>query len=206
MLLICTSLNVIAQNNYLDKYPVEIQEIMSPNFEWTQYDKDNSECKYRKNALVLKCKDNKSYAYTITELDFDASNADYIFVYQFDATDLDDDHPFGIIYDFKNDKNFQTLCLGKKNFQILSYEDGRENIIKEGLYKVEKKKKILLTLLKKGKRLDFYLGSQNLPLTTLRNYEIKNSNIGFYVKGKTKIMMTGIGYRLIIEDEEDTEY
>lgn len=203
MLFICASLNVIAQDNYLEKYPVEILEITSANFEWNQFDKDDAECKFRKNALVLECKDKKSHAVTTTELDFDVTNVDYILIYQFDATDLDDDKPFGIIYDYKNGNNFQTLCFGKKNFQILSYETGEKNIIKEGLYKIENKKNVMVTVLKRGKRLDFYLGSQNLPLTTIRNHEMKNSNIGFYVEGKTKMKLTGIGYRLIIENEEE---
>ena len=203
MLFICASLNVIAQDNYLEKYPVEILEITSANFEWNQFDKDDAECKFHKNALVLECKDKKSHAVTTTELYFDVTNVDYILIYQFDATDLDDDKPFGIIYDYKNGNNFQTLCFGKKNFQILSYETGEKNIIKEGLYKIENKKNVMVTVLKRGKRLDFYLGSQNLPLTTIRNHEMKNSNIGFYVEGKTKMKLTGIGYRLIIENEEE---
>ena len=204
---LCVGLTIpmFSQDSDIEKYQVEIKEISSPEFEWGQFDNDKGECKFRKGVLELECKDKNSYAFTTTELEFDPTNVDYIIVYQLEPDKIDDSHPFGVIFDYKDAKNFQTLLFGNKQFQLLTYERGEKAVVKEGLYKVKNKKQLQIFLKKKGKRLDFYIGSQYLPLTTLRNTTIQHSSIGFYVENKTKVQLTGVGYRLILGKEEETD-
>ena len=201
ILYFCFALQLFSQQYKIDDYPIEIKEINSPEFDWSQFDNDNSKCKFRKDFLELECKENEWYACTTTELEFDASNVDFVIEFQLEPENLDDKHPFGIVYDFKNIKNFHALCFGKKRFQLMSYEGGEEAIVKEGLYKLSNKKQVSVFIMKKGKRLDFYMGSHHLPLTTVRNFEIRHSNVGFYVKNKTKVKLTGLGYRIILKDD-----
>lgn len=205
LLCIGGTLQLFSQQYKIDDYPVELKEISSPEFEWTQFDNDDAECKYRKGVLELRCKEDNMFACTTTELEFDADNVDFVLEFQLEPEELDDKHPFGIVYDYKNLKNFYALCFGKKQFQLLSYESGDKAIVKEGLYKLDNKKNVIVSMMKKGKRIDFYIGSQHLPLTTLRNSKIQHSSIGFYVGNKTKIKATGIGYQLILEDEDNLE-
>lgn len=205
MLCVGLAIPTFSQDSDIEKYQVEIKEISSPDFEWTQFDNDKGECKFRKGVLELECKDKNSDAFTTTELEFDPANVDYIIVYQLKPDDIDDIHPFGIIFDYKDAKNYKLLRFGKKQFQLLTIEGGDKAVVKEGLYKVKDKKQVQISMKKKGKRLDFYIGSQYLPLTTLRNTTIQHSNIGFYVENKTKVQLTGVGYRLILGKEEETE-
>lgn len=204
LLILCVgfAVQLFSQQSDINKYSVEIKEINNPELEWSQFDNDNSECKFRKNVLELECKKDEWIACTTAELEFDASNVDFILKFQLEPEKLDDKHPFGIVYDYKNIKNFHALCFGKKQFQLLSYEGGEEAVVKEGLYKLSNKKQVLVSILKKGKRLDFYVGPQHLPLTAVRNSEIQHSNVGFYVKNKTKIKLTGFGYYLLLDENE----
>lgn len=205
ILFISFTTQILAQQYKVEDYTTEIQEISSPDFDWATFDSDYKECKFKKGALVLECKQEDAFACTTTELEFDASNVDFIIEFQMEPDDLNDKHPFGIVFDYKNDKNFQTLCFGKKQFQLLSYESGEKAAIKEGLYKLSDKHNVIVTLIKKDHRLDFYIGSERLPLTSLRKFKLQHSNIGFYVENKTKIKLTGVGYNIILENETDVD-
>ena len=208
LLLICmlfSSLSLSAQDKELEKYAPEVQEISSPDFEWGQFDSKKARCRFKKNALELECRVNGDYACTYTELELDPINVDFILSFQMEVDKLDDNHCFGIVFDYKNLKNFKALCFGKKQFAVVTYEDGDRAIVKEGLYKLDNKKEPMITLKKKGKRLDFYVGNQYLSLTTLKNCEITSPSIGFYVENVTKISATGLGYRVILHNEEETE-
>ena len=190
-----------AQDKDLEKYAPEIKEISDPDFEWTQFDNKKAKCQFKKNALELECHKVGEYACTCTELDIDPNTVNLIMTFQIEVDKLDDTHRCGIVFDYKNIKNFQTLCFGKKQFALLSYEDGDEAVVKEGLYKLDNKKKLVVTLMKKGKRLEFFVGNQYLPLTSLKNCEIRNPSVGFYVENVTKIKITGLGYRVMLQNE-----
>ncbi len=190
-----------AQDKDLERYAPDIKEITDPDFEWGQFDNKVAECKFKNNALELKCLKNNEYACTCTELEIDANDAIYIISFQFEADKIDDSHCVGIVYDYENIKNFQTLRFGKKQFSIVSYKDGEEAVVKEGLYKLDTKGKLFVTLKKRGRKIDFYVGNQYLPLTTLKNCEIRNPSVGFFVENETKIRITGLGYRVMLQNE-----
>ena len=196
------ALSSIAQDREsqeLEKYKPEIKEITDPDFEWSQFDNKQARCQFKKNILELECLKEGMYACTSTELDFDVRNNNFILSFQIDVEKLEDEHCVGIVYDFKNTNNFKALYFGKKQFTFVTIENGNKVVEKEGLYKykLEKKKGLIITLKKKGRRIDFYLGSQYFPLTTLKQSEITHSNVGFYVENKTGIKITGFGYCVI---------
>lgn len=195
-----------AQEEDMTKYEIEIQEISSPSFEWTQFDNDNAKCKYKKEHLVLECKKDKHYTCTTTELDFNVTDADFIISYKLNPEDFDDDHPFGIVFDYENAKNFQCLCFGKKKVQLVHFKNGEQAVVKEGLFKTKNKKDVLVTMKKKGKRLDFYLGETYFPLLTIKRSSLEHPNFGFYIENKTKLVITGLGYKLLFDSkDEETE-
>lgn len=204
VLLFCMSFALLSiaqdkETQELEKYKPEMKDISDPDFEWSQYENKQARCQFKKNVLELECQKDGMYACTTTELDFDVQNNNCIFSFQIDVEKLDDEHCIGIVFDFKNTKNFKALYFGKKQFSFVTYENGNKEVIKEGQYKykLEKKKGLIITLKKKGKRIDFYLGSQYISLTTLKQCEIKHSNVGFYVENDTKIKISGFGYRVI---------
>ena len=132
-LFFCLSLSLFAQQSNIEENTVEMKDLSNPEFNWPQFDNENAECKFRKNSLVLECKKNKSFACTTTELDFDINNVNCVIGFLLEPEDLDDKHLFGIVFDYKNHNNFQTLCFGKKSFQLVSYEGGERAVVQEGL-------------------------------------------------------------------------
>lgn len=198
-------LSLSAQDREIEENAPEIMEVISPDFDWENFDNKQARCKFKKNVLELECFKKNQHACTHTELDFDVSNSDFIICFQIDVEKLDDEHRVGIVYDFKNQKNFHALCFGKKQYSLLCYENGDNVVVKEGLYKLDNKKRLLITLKKKGKRVEFYLGSKYFPLTTLKNCEITNQSVGFYVENETKINITGLGYRVLLKKDVEEE-
>lgn len=203
--LLLFSLSLSAQDKELEKYAPELQEVSGTDFEWVQFDNKKARCRFKKDALELECRENGGYACTYTELELDPINVDFILSFKMEVDKLDDSHCIGIVFDYKNMKNFQALCFGKKQFAVVTYEDGDRTVVKQGLYKLDNKKEPMVTLKKKGKRLDFYIGDQYLSLTTLKNCEITSPSVGFYVENATKLNATGFGYRVILQNEEETE-
>lgn len=195
------SLPMSSQHFGKDEKLVEIMDVGNPEFNWPQFDNDNAECKIRKGSLTLECKKNKSFVCVTTELDLDIIGVNCIIAFRLEPEELDDKHPWGIVYDYKNYNNFKVLCFGRKEFQLVNYEGGEKAIVRQGLFKLDDKEKVLIILEKRKKRLDFYIGRQKLPLLSLRNSNIQNSTIGIYVENKTKIKLSGIGYRLMMEKE-----
>ena len=191
----------------LEKNKPEMKEVFDPDFEWSQFDNKQGKCQFKKNFLELECHKEGLYACTNTELDFDVSKNNYILSFEIEVDKLEDEHCVGIVYDFKNTKNFKALYFGKKQFSVVTYENGNKDINKEGPYKYKlEKKKLIITLKKKNKRVDFYLGSQYIPLTTLKQCEITYPNVGFYIENETKIKISGLGYRIIArKDHEEKE-
>lgn len=199
------ALSVFAQDKELERFAPEIKEVISPDFEWGQFDNSLSKCRFKKDFLELECRKNKEIACTCTELDFDPKSTNFILTYQMETDAFDDKHKVGIVFDYKNIKNFQALCFGKKQFSLLSYENGDQAVVKEGLYKLDTKNKLMVTIKKKGKRLDIYLGTQYLPLTSLKNTEFSNPQVGFFVENATKLKITGFGYRIITQGDSEEE-
>lgn len=194
-----------AQDRELEENAPEIMEVISPDFDWENFDNKQEKCKFKKNFLELECLKKDQHACTHTELDLDAINNDFIICFQLDVEKLDDEHRVGIVYDFEDQKNYHALCFGKKQFSLLKYENGDNVVKKTGLYKLDNKKRLLVTLKKKGKRVDFYLGSQYFPLMTLKDGKITNSSVGFYVENQTKINITGLGYRVLLKKDVEEE-
>lgn len=188
-----------------DGEELEFISMTDPEFEWMQYDEKNSKAILKKDCIELESKKNDVNAVTYCEFPINTEANDFVVSFNMKPDALDDDKPFGIVYDVENDNTYKAIILKKKAYQIISVNDGNISVLRKGLFKA-KSKEFNITMQMKYKKLTFYVNG--LPMTTIKNSVVKNPIFGFLTMNKGKLTCKSFAYKVInrvTEDEGDAD-
>lgn len=121
-----------ARGHYLLKYfPVSDTEL-----EWTQFDEKDGKAIIDKEVLKLESKHKEKFTVSCADFQLRPQDEDFIADFIFKPENVNDDNPFGIVFDFKNDRNYSLITFGKKNYTLYTCEKGELAVAKRGIYKL----------------------------------------------------------------------
>lgn len=215
------SLMVSAQYNSKGSYELKYVPTIDPQYYWTQFKEKKASVVVDKHKLQLESKEEGKSVITYAEFDFNPETQDFIFEYVFKPSELDDDMPFGIVFDLKNEDNYSLITFSKKGFLYQVCEKGEFSIVRRGTYKRASNKRLfedeeyaeeLKSILKDKDMFDvtivkeqgkFFLLVNNVEIATFKNIKISNPNMGFYIGTKMKLDAYCVLYSPIYYGEED---
>ena len=190
--------------------------VSDPMYEWMQYDENDMSCKLKKDALVMENKSEKLMAYTFTEIPVNVAEEDFVVSMAMLPSEISDDKPVGVIFNYRNEKNYDMMTLGEKNFYVSECIGGEKALIVKGLYKIlpfgsdmlecelgvkGDKKTVVLTLKKDGGKLNILVNG--LPMCSVKNKKLEYPTFGFIVGNKGKLVVYGLEYGRVIADETE---
>lgn len=187
-----------------DVLEMEFLPVYDPIFEWNEFKDKKSKSYIAKEGLVLENKQNDKPCCSTCELPINVENDDFLFAMKIKANDIDDDKPFGLVFDYEHTNNYMMFLIRKKEIEVCEW-NGKNISHRKRQYKMKKGKEIILSIMQKKHTLSF--GVNGVYFGTLKNRTLKNPAFGLVVLNKNKITATGVAYKKIHikEREELTE-
>lgn len=194
-------------SNNIEDYDVlqmEFLPVYDPIFEWNEFKDKKSKSYIAKEGLVLENKQKDKPCCSTCELPINVENDDFLFAMKIKAKDIDNDKPFGLVFDYVNTDNYMMFLIREKEIEICEW-NGKNISLRRRPYKMKKGKEIILSIMKKKHTLSF--GVNGVYFGTLKNRTLKNPTFGLVVLGENKIAATGLAYKKIqiTAREESTE-
>lgn len=186
-------------------------------YEWSQYDEKEKSSKLTKNnSLELENKSLVSGAITYMELPYSLNDDDFVVNLLMGKTSIKSDKTFGILFNYKNERNYALLRFDEKQASIIECEKGEAAVVKRTLYKVNDftsdliksdleyiadKNNIVVTIERKNTKLSFYING--VYICSMQNYKIEYPTFGFVAIGKNTLNVFGLEFAKA--STEDTE-
>lgn len=191
--------------------------VNDPIYEWSQYEDKDAKCLLTKNNILeLENKNPNIIPFALMDLPVSLSEDDFTVNLIMGKTSIKSDSSFGIVFNYKNDRNFTILKFNEKHIDLKDCENGNYSLIKSRFYKINSfyddlinsdieyksdKDNILVTIERKNGKLQFLING--LYICSLNNYEIKYPTLGFAAIGKNKLSIYGLEFAKA--DSIDTE-
>lgn len=182
--------------------------VWDPIFEWSQYnEKDGKSVLLKDNTLLLQNDNPTNVTVSFMELPISLDEDDFTVNLLMAKTSIKDDRSFGIIFNYKNERNYTMLRFGEKQVTLYECERGEIAVIKRSIYKVnsfyddliksdlEYKSdinNIVISIERKNGKIQFSING--LYICSLKNYTINYPNFGFAVFGNNKINIYGLEF------------
>lgn len=206
VLFFAAAIFISAQNGLKLKEGTPVS-VSDPQLEWSQYEEKDGKAILTGKGLLLECKKDGFAAFSVCELPLNLDVDDFRVDFTLTPESIDDNHPYGVIFDFGNNKNYNAVVFGKKNYQILNVEKGETSVVYKGMYKLKNKKNIVVSLERVGDRIE--VAVESLPLTARKLRKMENPSFGFIVMNKGKLTGHSIAWtidRNESSDESTTTY
>ena len=196
-------ISVNAQNimNY-NVQELEFTPAADPELDWSQFDEKQIKAILGKKGLVLESKVEEMPCLSVCELPINMKTDDFIVALKMLPESVDDDKPFGIVYDYRNDANYKMLLILKKSFQLVECDKGETSVVKKGMYK-GKDKEFTLSLTRNKNKL--YFGINGIDLTSQLNSNLEYPSFGFVIASKGKLTGKSLAYKRISPKEVEEE-
>lgn len=136
----------------IDENTVTTIEFLDPQYEWSQLDnKKKGKAIIRTEGLILESKEEEGVVSSVVELPVFADTFAFDFGATFTNAKLEEDKAIGLIFNYRNERNYQAISVFKKGFQVEECFDGTISVIKRGLAKTDKRKTRFKSVTKEGK-------------------------------------------------------
>lgn len=172
-----------------------------PEFEWMQFDEKAGKAMLTKKGLELESKKDNNLIFSCCDLPLNVIDDDFSVIFSMNPDGFSDEKPFGIVYDYENDRNFKALLVFKKGFQLVEMAKGELSISRKGVYKAKNKKTMLIGITKENGKLTFTING--LQLATLKKVDIANPSFGFIVGNKAKLTCNYLVYAIAPREDPD---
>lgn len=189
--------------------------VSDPMYEWSQYEeKEMSSILTKDNILELENKNPNTAALAFMELPMSLNDDDFVVnlligktSIKSDGSFIKSDSSFGVIFNYKNDRNYTMLKFDEKQMTIYECESGNIAVIKRVIYKINKfydelihsdldyksdKSNILVSIERKNGKIQFAING--LYICSLKNYEIQYPTFGVASIGKNKLSIYGLEF------------
>lgn len=215
------SLMASAQLKITGEYELKYAPVNDPEYFWTQFKEKKASVVVDKDKLRLESKKEGLSVVSCAEFDINTEEEDFIFEYVFKPSEVDDNKPFGIVFDYKNENNYSLITFAEKGFMYQVCEKGEFSVVKRGTYKMSSRKKDfqdeeysseLKSILKDKDVFDvtivkqqgkFYLLVNDLEVARFKNVNITSSNMGFYIGTEMKLDAYCVLFSSIYYGDED---
>ncbi len=215
------SLMASAQLKITGEYELKYAPVNDPEYFWTQFKEKKASVVVDKDKLRLESKKEGLSVVSCAEFDINTEAEDFIFEYVFKPSEVDDNKPFGIVFDYKNENNYSLITFAEKGFMYQVCEKGEFSVVKRGTYKMSSRKKDfqdeeysseLKSILKDKDVFDvtivkqqgkFYLLVNDLEVARFKNVNITSSNMGFYIGTEMKLDAYCVLFSSIYYGDED---
>lgn len=191
--------------------------VTDPMYEWSQYeDKEMTATLNKNNTLTLENKGTTFAALTYMELPVSLYDDDFVVTLMIGKTHISADKTFGVVFNYKNDKNYTLVEFDTKHATIIECERGVPAVVKRTIYKINKfdssviksdleykrdKDNIAVTIERKNGKLSFSING--LYICSLKNYKIEYPTFGVMAIGKNRVDVFGLEYAKA--DSDDSE-
>lgn len=172
-------------------------------YEWSEHKTKTSSALLDKKGLVVESKEGKlsSLAASIVEIPFNVESGNFIFGATFLDVKPSDDFNIGLIFDYKNNRNFKAVRVSKNQYTFIDVTDGEISEDKTGLVKY-KSKNLALVIERHDGKIFFYLNG--MEFGKLSRGEIVHETFGVFVAGKGKAVIPNYTF-YTFGDENDVE-
>lgn len=172
---------------------IELTPCTDPEYDWNQYDEKTGKAIMGKKTLLLESKKDDVYCITFSELPISMKDDDFLVRLVMEPDEISDDEPFGIVYDVEDETNYRMLLAFKKSFQLVNVKDGKQSVVKKGIYKLKTKSKdVELDVARMKNKLYFFING--MEFLSIKSPEMENPMFGFVVSPKTKMECKSIGF------------
>lgn len=196
-------------------YSMQFVSVDDPSAMWTQYEEKNAKALLRKNILLLESKNDGTSVVSCTEFPLNPKDEDFVAEFIFQPLEWGEDKSVGIVFDYKNERNYSLISLSKKSFLYQTCEKGEFSVIKRGVYKLVGRK------FQKSSPIPFladknvydvklikqhgtmYLLINDVEMARFKNIEINEPSMGFYAGPRSKLAAFGISYSVVSYDENE---
>lgn len=186
----------------IDENTVTTIEFLDPQYEWSQLDnKKKGKAIIRTEGLILESKEEEGVVSSVVELPVSADTFAFDFGATFTNAKLEEDKAIGLIFNYRNERNYQAISVFKKGFQVEECVDGTISVIKRGLAKTDKRRNTLQISYQGGKMSALLNG---IELTTVKNMAITSSMFGVFVTGKNVALLNNFMFS-IPDENTDSE-
>lgn len=181
--------------------------------EWDEYyDKERS-AGVRGEGLRLECKKDKLDAITYTSLPLNCEE-DFTVEAEFIVSEINDKQPFGVVFNMKDDANYDMMLFQEDRFAYVVVEDGetvqsktkgksRPDKIK---LKGGKKQKVSFKMESRGEKLRFTVnGNDEFYRRTPTGGSYRSRDFGFYVSGKMWLDVTSLALTQDLSEQESND-
>lgn len=181
--------------------------------EWDEYyDKERS-AGIEGDKLHLECKKDKLDAMTYASLPLN-SEEEFTIETEFVVSEINDKNPFGVVFNMKDDANYDMMLFWENRFSYVVVEDGevilaktkgksRPDTIK---LKKGKKQKVALKMEKRGEKLRFSVnGNDEFYRRTPTEGAYRSRDFGFYVSGKGWLDVTSLSLTQDLSESESND-
>lgn len=169
---------------------MKIIPVDDPAYEWSQFEDKKGKAIMKQGMLLIESKDDKGSVASMVELDQDPT-ANFVFLVALSAKP-EENAEVGVVFDYKDNRNFKALLFSKKNFVYETVNGGEVSIVKQGFVKPGKEISVI-QMDRNGDKVDVYLNG--MDVTTLKRVDFETTNFGVIVGGKYKVLVRGFCYK-----------
>lgn len=170
--------------------------------DWNEYSEKNKSAVIDGDRLVITCKKDKEDAFSVARLPFHPRN-NFELNYAMTVPKLDEEHPFGVLFNYQDEDNYNGVLFDRKKFYFISRENGVTYTEKNGAVKFKGKKdvEVKVDLIRTGNKLRINVNDMEIYERT--GVKIRHPFCGFYTSGKSSLTATSIGFEQVARDDED---
>ena len=177
-----------------DENRVEPIEFLDPQYEWSQFkNKKKGKAVIKTEGLFLESKENEGIIASVVELPISADTFAFTFGTTFSRTKPEEDKSIGLIFNYRNERNYQAVSVFKKGFQIEECVDGTISVIKRGLAKTNNQANTLVIDYQGGK---MEVKLNGVDLTTVKNMTITSPILGVFISGKNSAILPNFTFSI----------
>lgn len=187
---------------------VQAMTVFSYNFaepdseiEWTVFKNDDSKAEIKKKSLELECKRENTSAISTAKFKKVNVGKDFEYTALFKPSKIDNKSSVGIVFDYRDDNNFQALIIDKNKYYYVVCERGQEYVEAQGDCKV---KGIFcnVTIKKERNSLKFLVnGIEFGSVKTAK--KMRQPNFGVIVNGKNKMSCLAVVLGIPLNSNDD---
>ena len=177
-----------------EEHSAEPIEFLDPQYEWSQFEnKKKGKAVIKTEGLFLESKENEGIIASVVELPISADTFAFTFGTTFSRTKPEEDKSIGLIFNYRNERNYQAVSVFKKGFQIEECVDGTISVIKRGLAKTNNQANTLVIDYQGGK---MEVKLNGVDLTTVKNMTITSPILGVFISGKNSAILPNFTFSI----------
>ncbi len=178
----------------------------NPELTFQRLKTKDAKVELKKNMLELESKKKGRYVVAVSNIpDANPRNADIEYSVPLKFSSFDDKHLSGLVFDYRNNDNFQAFLLDKKYYYYVVFRDGDMSIESKSAYKAKRKFGIIAPGIKiERNNISFFIDGMEMGNANLAR-KLKSGKYGFFTNNESKLYALGQMF-FSVNPYDDDEY